>query len=232
MSEKHDDQTANAAQAEAKQAVTRLVKQIDANPNDFHLYYQLATVLTEMQDYEQAEELLMKAQGLFAKDEGALSLLNYGLGNVYYQAASYDKAVSAFSKVKDEKLRLEAYQMMAQTAMQQNQYQKAFAFALTVHDAKPKDASVNALLGDILMAMGNFNQAADFYDQSLAADDQNGHVYFSRGLTAMVLEQDATPFMNAAKRLDPDFVKRSQQRVNDIATEVNKRHQDGDQQAK
>ncbi|HAT55489.1 MAG TPA: hypothetical protein DCW31_09710 [Lactobacillus sp.] len=232
MKDKQENQGSNAAQAKAKQAVSRLVKQIDANPNDYRLYYQLATVLTEMQDYEQAEELLMKAQGLFTKDQKAQSLLNYGLGNVYYQAASFDKAAQAFGRVSDEALRSEAYQMMAQTAMQKNEYQRAFAYALTVHDAKPKDPSINALMGDILMAMGNFQQAADFYDQSLAADKNSGPVNFSRGLTAMALDEDANPFMTAAKRLDPDFVKRSQQRVNDIATLVNKRHQDGGSSAK
>lgn len=208
--------------AAANQAVSKLVKQIDDHPEDYHLNYELATVLLDMQDVEQAEELLIKSRGLFSDDDQATNLLTYGLGNVYYQAAAYDKAAAEFAKVTDEKLQLDAYQMLAQTYTQQNNYQKAFAFALTVHDANKQDPTANALLGDILMAMGNFNQAADFYDQALMADPKNGKVNFNRGLTAMVLGQDEAPFMKAAEQNDPDYVKRSQEKVNDIATLIKK----------
>ncbi|MGV0168812.1 tetratricopeptide repeat protein [Furfurilactobacillus sp. WILCCON 0119] len=223
VTEHHMTEPAQTAAANA--AVTKLIKQIDEAPQNYHLSYELATVLLEMQDYEQAEELLLKTRSLFPDDEAAIALLTYGLGNVYYQAALYDKAAAAFGAVTDKTLQVEAYQMLAQTYMQQNDYQKAFAFALTVHDAKRQDKTVNAMLGDILLAMGNFNQAADFYDQSLASDPKNGPVNFSRALTAMVLDQDPDRFMAAATAADPQFVADGQQRIDDIVTLINDRKQ-------
>lgn len=223
MSEKDGQQ----AQAAASATVKKLVKAIDANPKDAQLVYQLATVLTEMQDYEQAEELLMKMLGQFHSDLAATDLLTYGLGNVYYQAAAYDQAAQTFAKVRTDKRKLDAYLMLAETYIQQKDYQKAFAFALTVHDQRATDPVVNALLGDILLAMGNFQQAADFYDQALAKQAADGRLNFNRGLVAMALGQDEQPFMVVAKKLDPAYVAQSAQRVNDIATLIHK-HESSD----
>ena len=71
---------------QTQKLVHRLVMAIDEEPDKFNNYYDLGALLTRLNDFEQAEELFMKALGIFEKknDAKAVNLLNYGLGNVYY----------------------------------------------------------------------------------------------------------------------------------------------------
>ncbi|MCH4058987.1 MAG: tetratricopeptide repeat protein [Pediococcus pentosaceus] len=71
--------------------VKDLIDKIDQNPQEAENYYALATVLVKQQSFDQAEELLVKARGLF-KDSHSVDLLTYGLGNVYYESGLYEKA--------------------------------------------------------------------------------------------------------------------------------------------
>lgn len=92
---------------QTQKLVHRLVMAIDEEPDKFNNYYDLGALLTRLNDFEQAEELFMKALGIFEKknDAKAVNLLNYGLGNVYYSVGKTNEAIKQYNKIDDAKLR-------------------------------------------------------------------------------------------------------------------------------
>lgn len=201
----------------AAQLTHQLVAKIDADPHNYHHYYDLATLLVEGKSYEQAEELLMKALGIFkTADQDVLDTLKFGLGNVYYAAEEYDKAIKIFQEIDDQKLQSEAYIMLAQSYMAKGDNKRAMVFALSAQSTRQKDPVVNQMIGDNLLALGNFSQAADFYDLALKAEPQNGKANFNRGLVAMVLGEDFEDYFKKAKQYDPTYFKNGQQKLKDI----------------
>lgn len=205
------------AQKKAAKTLHKLVKDIDDHPHNYHTYYDLGTFLVELHNYTQAEELFMKALGLFAeKNVKAKNTLLYGLGNVYYAAGSFDKAIKTFMKVKDNVLKINAYIMLAQSYMSQKDYKRAVVFALTAHGWRKQDPTINALLGSSFLALGDCKQAGHFYDEALVAKPENGKYYFNRGLCALVNGEDFHHYFNLAKKYDPKYVEKGQKRVADI----------------
>ncbi len=82
-------------------------KKVDQDPNNYHHYYDLATFLVEAKDYEQAEELLMKALGLFDKaSQDVKNTLQFGLGNVIMQLPNMIKQSRFFKESKIRSCRL------------------------------------------------------------------------------------------------------------------------------
>ena len=124
---------------EAEKATHKLVQAIDQDPYNVDNYYQLGTILTEMQSFPQAEELFKRAINIFKDQPAKVDLLTYGLGNVFYSAGLYDEAIQAFQKVTDHKLKTEAYLMIGQANYAQQKYQQAMVFALTASDEMPQN---------------------------------------------------------------------------------------------
>jgi len=209
--------TREQEEAKAKLLVHELVVKIDKHPDDYHNYYELATVLVEGKDYQQAEELLMKALGLFSKsDQSVTDLLKYGLGNVYYAAEEYDKAIEIFQTIVDPQLKVKAYVMLAQSYMAKGDNKRAMVFALTAQSESRDDPEVNKLIGDNLLSLGNFQQAGEFYDLALKVDANNGQVNFDRGIVALVNDENYQEYFEKAKKFDPDYYEKGQQRLQDI----------------
>ena len=212
----------------AQKLVHQLVSKIDNDPHNYHNYYDLATILVEGKNYSQAEELLMKALGIFTKSsEQVKSVLKYGLGNVYYAAQEYDKAIGTFQQVQDKKVQAEAYVMLAQSYMAKGDNKRAMVFALSAQSEKRDDPEVNQMIGDNLLALGNFQQAGDFYDLVLKKEPQNGKTNFNRGIVAMVDGEKFEPYFKIAKTSDPQYFEKGQQRLKDIekSLQVNKSKQ-------
>ncbi|MEJ6400781.1 tetratricopeptide repeat protein [Nicoliella lavandulae] len=204
-------------QKQADETLHKLVKDIDEHPHDYRTYYDLGTFLVQLRNYNQAEELLMKAMGLFAdQSKKAKNTLMYGLGNVYYAAGEYDKAIQQFNQIDDQKLQFDSYIMLAQSYMSKQNYKKAVVFALTAQGMRRQDPSVNQILGDSLLALGNFSEAAQFFDIVLKNDDHNGKANFDRGLIAMVLGEPFDDYFAKAKRYDHRYFEKGQSRLKDI----------------
>ncbi|QBP17911.1 tetratricopeptide repeat protein [Acetilactobacillus jinshanensis] len=206
-------------QAQHRAAVTlhRLIKDIDTHPHNYHTYYDLGTFLVELHNYVQAEELFMKALGLFKnRSQEAKDTLIYGLANVYYAAGSFDKAIKYFNQVKEPKLKLNAYIMLAQSYMSKKDYKRAVVFALTAQGFRKQDPVINRLLGENLQALGNFRDAARFYKVALQADPTNGPVYFNQGICHMVLGIPFSKDFELAEKYNPKYVKKGQKRLADI----------------
>jgi tetratricopeptide (TPR) repeat protein len=210
----------------ARKLIHNLVQKIDHEPKNYRHYYELATLLVEGKDYEQAEELLMKALGLF-KDSpiDVIDTLKFGLGNVYYAAQEYDKAIKIFQEIDDDKLQGEAYAMLAQSYMAKGDNKRAMVFALSAQSSKRDDPSINEMIGDNLLALGNFAQAGEFYDQVLKVEPQNGKANFNRGLVAMVNGEAFDQFFKVAKQSDPDYFDQGQKKLKDIEKFVQLNHQ-------
>ena len=84
---------------ETEKLVHKLIQAIDEHPDKVNNYYDLGSLLTRLNDYTQAEELFMKALGIFeAKGaQDAQDLLNYGLGNLYYEVGKVDRAIELYN---------------------------------------------------------------------------------------------------------------------------------------
>lgn len=68
---------------ETKEKIEKLIEKVDENPYDPQGYYALGCSLTELQSFEQAEELLKRALNVFEGQADKQALLHYGLGNVF-----------------------------------------------------------------------------------------------------------------------------------------------------
>jgi len=215
MTEKQTGQGRDQDKARSEQMVHELVQRIDSHPGDADAYYELATVLVDLNSFAQAEELLMKALGLFAAQPAAVEKLHYGLGNIYYAAQDYTKAIAEFDQL-GAQLKGAGYLMMAQSYMASGDHKRALVFGLTALGSQPKDVATLQVVAENLLALGNMDQAAQYYDQVLALDDQNGRANFDRGLVAMVQGEDYGPYFKAAKTLDPQYFEKGQKKLADI----------------
>ncbi|MCT4488326.1 tetratricopeptide repeat protein [Levilactobacillus parabrevis] len=215
MTEKQTSQGRDQDKARSEHMVHELVQRIDSHPGDADAYYELATVLVDLNSFAQAEELLMKALGLFAAQPVAVEKLHYGLGNVYYAAQDYTKAIAEFDQL-GAQLKGAGYLMMAQSYMASGDHKRALVFGLTALGSQPKDVATLQVVAENLLALGNMAQAAQYYDQVLTLDDHNGRANFDRGLVAMVQGEDYGPYFKAAKSLDPQYFEKGQKKLADI----------------
>ena len=146
---------------ETEKLVHKLIRAIDEHPEKVNNYYDLGSLLTRLNDYQQAEELFMKALGIFEakKDQTAIDLLNYGLGNLYYEVGKTDAAIKLYNKIEDPKIKADSYLMLAQSYMKKGQHKQAVAYGVTAHELRPADPAINQVLGDSLLALGEFTAA-------------------------------------------------------------------------
>ena len=186
--------TSRPSKAKQQALVHQLIGKIDAQPEDYHAYYELVVLLTAGQDFEQAE----------------------ALGNVYYQAQTYDKALPYYQQITDDQLKQDAYLMSAQALMAQHDYQHALVWAITAQEARPQQLDANLLVADILLALGNNQQASDYYQRAYKIDSQSGRAAFNLGLTAMVLGKPYATWFERAHKLDSQYFKSHQQQLTDI----------------
>lgn len=207
-----------AKKKQSEQLVHRLVKAIDADPDKFNNYYDLGSLLTRLHDYVQAEELFQKALGIFEKkgDQKAINLLKYGLGNVYYSVGKVDEAIKYYNQIDDDRLKADSYLMLAQSYMKKKQYKQAVAYGLTAYELRSEDPEVNQVLGDSMLALGEFKHAQQYYDQILLHHPGRADTQFNRGLVAMALGQPYKKYLAQAKQLDLDYYQKSEKRISDI----------------
>lgn len=210
----------------SEQLVHELVQKITLEPGNSEAYYELATVLVDLNSYAQAEELLMKALGLFQAQPKVVERLHYGLGNVYYAAQDYGKAIAEFDQLSQD-LKAAGYLMVAQSYMGSGDHKRALAFSLTALANQPEDPATLQVVAGNLLAVGNMAQAATYYDQLLQLQPTNGAANFDRGLVAMVQGEAYNHYFTLAKQQDPSYFEKGQKRLADIEKFVQtQRHPD------
>lgn len=223
-----------AEKAQTQRLVHQLVQAIDNEPYRVNNYYDLGSFLTRLKDYEQAEELFMKALGVFDQrnDPDAMNLLRYGLGNVYYEAGEPDKALKEYGKIDDNHRKADAYLMMAQSMMKKHQYKQAVAFGLTAHDLRKQDPEIDEVLGDSLLALGEFKQAGKYYDAILKHHPGRADTQFNRGIVAMTQGEDPDDYFQQAQQLDPHYYEESTKRLKQIEATLKKQKDDSSDNSK
>lgn len=206
------------AKKQTEKLVHRLVEAIDAEPDKFNNYYDLGSLLTRLKDYQQAEELFMKALGIFEPkgDQKAINLLKYGLGNLYYSVDQVEKAITYYNQIDDPKIKADAYLMLAQSYMKKGQHKQAVAYGLTAHELRKEDPAINQVIGDSLLALGEFAKAKEYYDAILKRHPGRADTQFNRGIVAMVLGEPYKDYLAQAKQLDLNYYQKSEQRLSDI----------------
>lgn len=207
-----------AQKNQSEQLVHRLVKAIDEEPNKFNNYYDLGSLLTRLNDYVQAEELFQKALGIFEQrgDQRAINFLQYGLGNLYYTVGKIDEAIKLYNQIDDDKLKADAYLMLAQSYMKKKQYKQAVAYGLTAYELSADDPEINQVLGDSMLALGEFEKAKQYYDQILLHHPGRADTQFNRGLVAMTLDEPYQKYLSQARQLDLDYYQKSEKKISDI----------------
>ena len=203
---------------ETEKLVHKLIRAIDEHPEKVNNYYDLGSLLTRLNDYQQAEELFMKALGIFEakKDQTAIDLLNYGLGNLYYEVGKTDAAIKLYNKIEAPKIKADSYLMLAQSYMKKGQHKQAVAYGVTAHELRPADPAINQVLGDSLLALGEFTAAKKYYDVILQRHPGRADTQFNRGIVAMVLGEPYQDYLTQAQQLDPAYYKKSEPRLAEI----------------
>ena len=214
----NDNELKNNKKRETEKLVHKLIQAIDEHPDKVNNYYDLGSLLTRLNDYQQAEELFMKALGIFeAKaDQAAIDLLNYGLGNLYYEVGKPDRAIALYNKISDKKRKADSYLMLAQSYMKKGQHKQAVAYGITAHELRAEDPEINQVLGDSLLALGEFTTAKKYYDAILKRHPGRADTQFNRGIVAMVLGEPYQDYLAQAKQLSPTYYAKSEQRLAEI----------------
>ncbi len=212
------DEKLESQKNQSEQLVHRLVKAIDEEPNKFNNYYDLGSLLTRLNDYVQAEELFQKALGIFEQrgDQRAINFLKYGLGNLYYTVGKVDEAIKLYNQIDDEKLKADSYLMLAQSYMKKKQYKQAVAYGLTAYELSADDPEINQVLGDSMLALGEFKKAKQYYDQILLHHPGRADTQFNRGLVAMALDEPYQKYLDQAQQLDLDYYQKSEKKIAEI----------------
>ncbi|WP_027107341.1 tetratricopeptide repeat protein [Ligilactobacillus ceti] len=204
------------AQEKAAVMVNKLIQAIDNDPYNVQNYYNLSVALVEMKSYPQAEELLKKALTIFKK-QSEKDLLHYGLGNVYYSSELYEQAILEYQLIQADKLKYDAYLMVAQSYYAKGEYQQALVFALTATEYEGDNTiSAKLLMANIFLAMGDFQQAKNYYDQVLKIETDNLEANFQRGVVALILEEDEAEYFAKVKELDSEYFAQMQQKLVEI----------------
>lgn len=214
---------------ETKEKIEKLIEKVDENPYDPQRYYALGCCLTELQSFEQAEELFKRALNVFEGQKDKQALLHYGLGNVFYATGLFKEASAEFKMLNGSKYESDAMLMMAQTELSNGNHQKALAYALTAFEKGNNQTRLDSciVLGDSFLALGCFDQACEYYDLYLKDRPNDKHAVFMRGVVETGLGKAPDAYFGRAKQLDKEYYSKMIERLDDISKVINKGKQGG-----
>lgn len=192
-----------------QKAISAAVAQVDAHPHDYHPYAVLSAMLINMRAYDQAEELITKALGLFHEQPE----LRYNWGLLAYQQGEYKDALARLLPITGadtkKSLRADASYMVALSYHGLNDSLRALAFAMTAHDLNPEAEDATVLTANLLMANGSFKEAKSMLHPLVKSG--SGSVLLAYGMVLGALGEDGSKYMDAAKDADPDGYKRARE---------------------
>lgn len=204
-------------------AVSALTKYLNTHPDDIDGYLLLASFLTILQDFEQAELLLQKTLVKFPHQPS----LTYALATLYYQSQAYDQALPLFLSLQSNAETSEdATFMLGETYLQLNQPQRALGYALTAVEQDPAKTDANVLVADIMIQLQMFKQAEPYLAQALKQQPQSAAINFKYGLIAMVLGKNYNDYFVKSRQLDEKYFKTHRQQLDEIARFLDTQHED------
>lgn len=197
---------------EKEQAVILLAKELEKNPQQLELILQLSTYLTYGGEMEQAEELLLKSKNYFPDEP----LIDYNLGNVYYNQGEYEKALAIFEQIDSN----DALFMKAQCFYKLGDNNHALVYAITASENSKEEENFR-LVGDILLRLGNVNEAKTYYEQAVATS-KNEINTFDLALCKTVLnEADAKEYFAESKAINSQYYNDNIQKLEDVQRLIN-----------
>ncbi|WP_125571641.1 tetratricopeptide repeat protein [Lacticaseibacillus songhuajiangensis] len=201
-------------------AISAAVHLIDEQPDEPGNYALLATMLINMRAYDQADELLVKALGLFPDQEE----LRYNWGLSAYQQGNYQNALARLLPLTKpdiaKGLRADASYMVALTYKAADDNLHALAFAMTASQLNPQASDAAVLTANLLLALGSLQEAKQLLEPFL--DSQDGQVQLTYGMILSALGEDGSAYLEAAKNESPDAYARARELVQFL------KQQDGD----
>ena len=204
-------------------AVSALTKYLNNHPDDIDGYLLLASFLTILKDFEQAELLLQKTLVKFPQQPS----LTYALAILYYQSQAYDKALPLFLNLQNNPETSEdAIFMLGETYLQLNQLQRALSYALTAVEKAPTKTDANILVADIMIQLQMFKQAEPYLAKALKQQPQSAAINFKYGLIMMVLGKQYNNYFIKARQLDESYFKAHRQQLDEIARFLDTQRED------
>lgn len=201
-------------------AISAAVHLIDEQPHEPGHYALLATMLINMRAYDQADELLVKALGLFPDQEE----LRYNWGLSAYQQGDYQDALARLLPLTkpsiSASLRADASYMVALTYKAADDNLHALAFAMTASELNPHATDAAVLTANLLMSSGALEPAKALLEPLL--DSQDGQVQLTYGMILSALGADGSTYLDKAKNESPDAYARARELVQFL------KKQDGD----
>lgn len=202
-------------------AISAAVQLIDEQPHEPGNHALLATMLINMRAYDQADELLVKALGLFPDQEE----LRYDWGLSAYQQGDYQNALARLLPLTKPQiqanLRADASYMVALTYKAADDNLHALAFAMTASELNPKASDAAVLTANLLLALGSLKEAQQLLRPFI--ETKNGQVQLTYGMILSALGEDGSAYLEAAKTESPDAYARARELVQFL------KQQDGEQ---
>ncbi|GEL13043.1 hypothetical protein FC15_GL000570 [Lapidilactobacillus concavus DSM 17758] len=170
-----------------EEAIIALTKLLAQQPNDVDLLLQLATMLIEVTDLTQAQQVLQRAAVI---DPERVEVL-YNQAVVAHQLKQDQQAVQWLQKLSRSALAVEANYLLAVIYFEHQQIQLAAAFALTAVEAEPSDFPANLLLAQILAKQQAWTQCLGYAQQANMLEPDDADAMFVYG-SALLNTGDVT----------------------------------------
>ncbi|NBD07904.1 MULTISPECIES: tetratricopeptide repeat protein [Corallococcus] len=155
---------------EARQHIQRLLKEAPENPQTHFL---LGRMLVQHGEYEEAHRAMERALELGLDGNDRIEAQNWR-DSLQRQMAAFDEAQSAMSEqLRKDPNDLEAHKALALFAYRKRDLAAARTHAARVTELRPDDGDGHALLGAILLDLGDEDGAREQARQARAIGDSN-----------------------------------------------------------
>ena len=193
-----------------QKAISMAVHAIDKEPKRADLYGMLATMLTAVKAYDQADALVMKAFGLFGED----AELRYTWGLSAYQQGDFKNVLMRLQPITGPNtpadLRADANYMMALAYRSSGDQLRALPYALTASELNPKAADAAVLVASLMLSNGAPDQAKAILQPLVDANNQQ--VMLTYGMVLAALEDPkASEYLDKAKEATPEDYARTRE---------------------
>ncbi|WP_125605351.1 tetratricopeptide repeat protein [Lapidilactobacillus bayanensis] len=185
------------AQGQRETAIVKLTKILNADPDNVLLLVQLATMLIQVTDLTQAQQLLARA-AVLAPEQADIA---YNQAVVAHQLQQNEQAIAFLTPILHSEYAREASYLLAVIYFEKNDLPRATVFALTAAEAPAAGLPENLLLTQVFAKQQLWDQSLPYANKILALDPQNADVAFTVGavfLNTNQLEAGQTLLQQAA----------------------------------
>lgn len=165
------------AQGQREEAIVKLTKILNDDSNNVPLLVQLATMLIQVTDLTQAQQLLEHAAAL-APDQADIT---YNRAIIAHQLKQDEQAIALLITILHSDYAREASYLLAVIYFEKNDLPRATVFALTAVEAANSGFTENLLLAQIFAKQQLWDQALPYADQALKLEPHDPDAAFTAG---------------------------------------------------